>query len=209
MTYFTSDEHFWHANVIKYCSRPHASVEDMNEDMIKKWNSVVKPEDTVYCLGDFSMAFRSVELYSFRLNGIKYLIPGNHDMCHSYHKKSRSQENREKWIQKYKDYGWTVLPEQTTLDIGGLTVNICHHPYTTKYETENEDKYTRWRPNDDGKILLCGHIHEKWKVNKSIGGTFMINVGVDQWDFTPVSAEKIFQMIKDGLVQDKIILNKI
>ena len=197
MIYFTSDPHYWHANIIKFCNRPFASVEEMNEAMIRNWNEVVTPEDTVYCLGDFSMAFRPIEAYTPRLNGIKYLVPGNHDFCHSYHKKSRNADNRKMWIEKYEANGWKVLPEQTTLDIPGVaTVNMCHHPYRLvnaageTYNDEYDDKYEKWRPKDDGKWLLCGHIHEKWKV---VGR--MINVGVDQWDFKPVSIEEIKKII--------------
>lgn len=189
MIFFTSDHHFYHANVIRYCGRPFADVNEMNEKMILNWNSVVGPEDTVYYLGDFSMAFRPVEVITPRLNGIKYLVPGNHDFCHSYNKKSRKPENREKWIQKYKDNGWIVLPEQAELDIEGVAkVQLCHHPY--KLLHPSDDKYKNWRPKDDGRWLLCGHVHEKWKqIDK------MINIGVDQWDFKPVSVEEIKKII--------------
>lgn len=201
MIFFSSDQHYWHNNVIRYCTRPHASVEEMNEDMVLKWNQTVGPEDTVYVLGDFSLAFRAVETFPQRLMGNKILVPGNHDFCHSYHKKSRHKENQEKWIQKYRDHGFLVLPEQTTLDIEGLgTVNMCHHPYadktTVKDEGGYEDKYAKWRPNDDGKVLLCGHIHEKWHTKKSSKGTLMINVGVDVNGFKPVSADQIIELVK-------------
>ena len=198
MIYFTSDQHYWHNNVIRYCARPYASVEEMNEDMVNKYNEIVKPEDTVYCLGDFSLAFRAVEIYSFRLNGTRYLVPGNHDFNHSYNKKSRNVENHEKWDQKYRDYGWNILPEQTTLDLPGLgVVNICHHPYAGADSREDHgDKYARWRPVDDGKILLCGHIHEKWHTSKSPKGTLMINVGVDVNGFKPISLDEIISIAR-------------
>jgi calcineurin-like phosphoesterase family protein len=161
----------------------------MNEMMIKYWNDTVGPDDTVYCLGDFSMAFRAVELYSRRLNGTKYLVPGNHDFCHSYHKKSRNEEQRKFWTKKYEDHGWIVLPEQTTLDIPGVAiVNLCHHPYTLI--GPGDDKYLRWRPKDDGRWLLCGHIHQHWQIQNK-----MINVGVDVWNFRPVSIEDIKNII--------------
>jgi calcineurin-like phosphoesterase family protein len=174
----------------------------MNEDMIARWNNVVGPYDEVYCLGDFSLAFRSIELYSFRLNGIKHLVPGNHDMCHSYHKRSRKQDDRDKWIQKYKDYGWNVLPEQTTLDIPGLaTFNLCHHPYSDDNSNDSDagyqDKYAKWRPLDDGRVLLHGHVHEKFLTKKSSKGTLMINVGVDVHDFYPISIDRLAEIIKD------------
>ena len=189
MIYFTSDPHYWHANVIKLCNRPFASVEEMNDAMIKNWNSVVKPEDTVYCLGDFSLALRPAEIYTKILNGTKYLVPGNHDFCQSYHKKSRNAEKRKEWIAKYEEWGWKVLPEQTTLDIPGVaTVNMCHHPYVLI--GPYDDKYKAWRPKDDGRWLICGHVHEKWK----IAGR-MINVGVDVWDFKPVPITEIEKII--------------
>lgn len=197
MIFLSSDSHFYHNNVIRYCTRPFATVEEMNEAMVKEWNSVVGPDDTVYYLGDFSLAFRAVEIFSFRLNGRKLIVPGNHDFCHSYHKKSRSVENREKWLQKYRDYGWEILPEQTTLDIPGLaTFNLCHHPYSGQYELTNGDKYARWRPVDDGRILLNGHVHETWKTRRSPKGTLMINVGVDVWNFRPVSVEQLKELIE-------------
>lgn len=169
--------------------------------MVAKWNSVVKPEDEVYCLGDFSLAFRGVEVYSFRINGTRYLVPGNHDFCHSYHQKSRKLDNREKWVQKYKDYGWNVLPEQTTLNLEGIgIVNLCHHPYSddNSHDTSGyEDKYAKWRPADDGKVLLCGHIHEKWHTKKSSEGTLMVNVGVDVNGFFPVSEQQLVRTINE------------
>jgi len=160
---------------------------------VKLWNETVGPDDTVYCLGDFSMAFKPVETFTRRLNGIKYLVPGNHDFCHSYHKKARSVENRAKWVKKYEENGWIVLPEQTTLDISGVaTVNMCHHPYrliNAAGETY-DDKYARWRPKDDGRWLICGHVHERWKIVDR-----MINVGVDQWGFKPVPITEIEKII--------------
>lgn len=201
MIFFTSDPHYWHANVIKYCARPFASVEEMNEMMVIAWNYNVRPEDTVYVLGDFSLAFRAVETFPQRLLGNKILVPGNHDFCHSYHKKSRTPENQQKWIKKYEENGFQVLAEQTTLDLEGLgVVNLCHHPYSDGGKNDNDgngDKYEKWRPVDDGKILLCGHIHEKWKTKKSPKGSLMINVGVDVHSFTPVSLKKIISIAKD------------
>lgn len=195
MIYFTSDTHFWHNNVIKYCARPYASVEEMNEDLVKRWNEVVPPEATVFFLGDFSMTFLPVETFSFRLNGRKVLVPGNHDFCHSYHKKSRTLENREKWIQKYKDYGWEVWPEQHSITVDFIKYNLCHHPYADDQSGQG-DKYSSWRPDDDGTVLLCGHVHEKWKTKRSPKGTLQINIGCDVWDYKPVSLKEVMELIE-------------
>src|ERR1051325_7327680 len=162
----------------------------MNEMMVKNWNDVVGTEDTVICLGDFSLAARPVEAYSKRLNGTKLLVPGNHDFCHSTHKKSRSVEGAAKWKKFYEDNGWQVLPELHTLDIPGVaTVNLCHIPYHV-VDLDGPDKYKNMRPQDDGRWLICGHVHQTWRV---VGR--MINVGVDVWDMKPVSIEEISKII--------------
>ncbi len=75
--YFISDTHFGHSKMMKYCGRPFASVEEMDEGLISKWNARVPPTGTVYHLGDF--AFRNHEDYLRRLNGRIHLILGNHD----------------------------------------------------------------------------------------------------------------------------------
>ena len=79
--YFTSDTHFGHANIIRYCDRPFATVEEMDEAMIANWNAVVGRGDEVWHLGDFGWwrdAKRIRSIFS-RLNGKKRLIIGNHD----------------------------------------------------------------------------------------------------------------------------------
>src|SRR3989344_7984229 len=76
--WITSDHHFNHYNIIRYCKRPFGSVKEMNETMIKKWNKKVKPIDLVIHLGDFAFK-RSAGDFRKRLNGTILLIKGNHD----------------------------------------------------------------------------------------------------------------------------------
>ena len=72
--YFTSDTHFHHEGIIKFCSRPFKNVEEMNEALIANWNRVVRPEDIVFHLGDFCLG-GSAEWTGIleRLNGKIYL----------------------------------------------------------------------------------------------------------------------------------------
>jgi calcineurin-like phosphoesterase family protein len=78
--WFTSDTHFCHTNIIKYCNRPFTHIDAMNEALIDNWNKVVKPGDRVYHLGDFGFGKKEELLSIFkRLNGEKHFIIGNHD----------------------------------------------------------------------------------------------------------------------------------
>lgn len=84
-TFVVSDTHFGHANILTFVRkdgsrvRNFSSVEEMDEHMVAQWNSVVKPGDKVYHLGDVAMHGRFLPIVD-RLNGTKNLIRGNHDM---------------------------------------------------------------------------------------------------------------------------------
>lgn len=81
MIWFTSDTHFDHANIIQYCSRPFPDVDVMNNEMIGRWNDVVKDDDTVYHLGDFGFfktATRAVTVIRGLRGRIRF-VPGSHD----------------------------------------------------------------------------------------------------------------------------------
>lgn len=79
--FFTSDHHFSHENIIRYCKRPFSSAEEMDEKLIALWNETVGPDDIVWYLGDFAMKAHPKQMRSIfdRLNGRKRLIIGNHD----------------------------------------------------------------------------------------------------------------------------------
>ena len=78
--FVTSDTHFWHANIIRYCNRPWKTAEEMNDEMVRRWNSVVGKDDVVIHLGDFSFGSREkVKSVFDRLNGRIDLVMGNHD----------------------------------------------------------------------------------------------------------------------------------
>ena len=87
--FFTADEHYHHANIIKYCNRPFKNVDDMDTEIIKRHNEVVGDEDIVIHAGDFTMRknVREAKNYMKRLNGKHIFIRGSHDywMDDSYH----------------------------------------------------------------------------------------------------------------------------
>lgn len=78
--YLSADHHFSHANILRYCARPFGSVEEMDAEMIRRWNAAVSPGDTVVHLGDFALASRErISDLVAALNGRKVLVLGNHD----------------------------------------------------------------------------------------------------------------------------------
>ena len=84
--FFTSDTHFGHKNIIKFIDydgnrvRPFDTWEEADEIMVQNWNSVVKPEDKVYFLGDLCFNRNYGDKLMPRLLGKKCLIRGNHDL---------------------------------------------------------------------------------------------------------------------------------
>ena len=85
-TFLTSDTHFGHAGVCRFLRndgvtklRPWDTPEEMDEEMVKRWNERVRPKDKVYHLGDVVINRRALDIMS-RLNGDKVLIRGNHDI---------------------------------------------------------------------------------------------------------------------------------
>jgi len=104
MIWFTSDTHFGHANIIKYCKRPFKDVEEMNKTLIINWNSVVRPNDTVYHLGDF--AFDDPRKYIETLWGDILFVSGNHD---------------KQLLNFYRN-----IPQIRKIKIEDKTVTLCH-----------------------------------------------------------------------------------
>ena len=84
-TWFTADSHFSHTNIIKYSNRPYNSIEQMDNDIIDRWNKKLKPGDRLFILGDFCGQRRRPEILKSYLERIHlnkdgiFLIKGNHD----------------------------------------------------------------------------------------------------------------------------------
>ena len=176
-TWFTADLHLGHARIVELCGRPFADVGEMNEAIIARWNERVQPGDRVFVLGDVALG-RIAETLPLitRLHGDKLLVPGNHDRCWSGHSKVRSVDRT-----RYEDVGFTILPDLHRHGDWWL----CHLP--TAGDSHDEDRYRDHRPViPDGDWLVHGHVHEKWRVNGR-----QVNVGVDVWDFAPVSEDEV------------------
>jgi calcineurin-like phosphoesterase family protein len=131
-TWITSDTHFGHFNIIKYCNRPFRDTREMDEALIERWNASVKPEDTVYHGGDVYFGSANAETILSRLNGRKYLILGNHDnprdpLLHKFFRKIRL---------------WVPMKDQ-----GLLLSHVPVHPDQLEFY--------------DSGINVHGHIHDR------------------------------------------------
>lgn len=79
MHFAISDTHFGHSNVLKYDGRPFSSIDEHDETLIKNWNSVVRPNDEVWHLGDVARTVKLAQAIIPRLNGRIHIVRGNHD----------------------------------------------------------------------------------------------------------------------------------
>lgn len=130
--FFTSDTHFNHANILLF-RKQFSTVEEMNELMIERWNERVSKGDCVYHLGDFALGkpADAVEIRK-RLNGVLYLIRGNHDRVAEH----KSCFDSFVWI---KDYHRVKVGEQK--------IYLCHYAFRT------------WNCMHHGSWHLHGHSH--------------------------------------------------
>lgn len=195
--FFTADLHLGHANIIEYTHRPYRSVEDMNDDLVDRWNTRVGPADIVWVLGDVALGNLDESLeYVGLLNGEKHLVPGNHDRvfrCEGA-KYARASE-------RYLDAGFVEVHEpQVSLAIPTdrpgiqLSVTACHFPYMGDSKDGHEDRFQDHRPKDRGGYLVHGHVHGS--LGRKSGR--MIDVGVDAWGGYPVAAETIAVWLTAG-----------
>ena len=169
MTYFTSDQHFGHFNIIRLCSRPFGTVEEMDEALLSKWNAKVKADDTVYILGDLFFRAAKVEPILKTLNGRKHLIVGNHD--HTWMKRVEAS-----------DY-FASVQTLKEVEIDGRVLTLCHYPMLSY-------------PQARRGYMVYGHIHNNvrddyWPLIAR--RSRMLNAGVDVNDFEPVTFDELVE----------------
>ena len=155
-SWFTSDHHFFHKKIIKYCarSRPFDTIEEMNEGLIERWNERVKPGDDVYHLGDFSFGTheKTAAILS-RLKGNIHLILGNHDRAFQSGLIHSLTE-----VTTYKE-----LPTKKF----GVPIVLCHFPIES------------WHRRDYQSIHVHGHLHSTSGHHPCTQMANRLDVGVD------------------------------
>lgn len=169
MIYYTSDLHLGHQNVIQHCDHPFVTADEMDEELIRRWNAVVHRNDIVYIIGDFSFrSHRSVEEYLDALKGHKHLILGNHDR--SWMKKANIEGRSE-----------SVSPMHSINDAGHM-VTMCHYPMMS------------WPGMSHNGYMVYGHIHNNTNADYwplIADRPLMLNAGVDINDFKPVTLDEM------------------
>ena len=162
--FFTADMHFMHDNIIYYTKRPFATIKDMNKVLKKNWNEVVSDDDIVYVLGDVHVHF-NIEL--IKLEKICRSLNGKKILILGNH-------DRLPVFDYINILGFESV--HTFLYLDEYHLNLTHDPATCiNYGVKNQ----RW---------LCGHVHNLFK---RLGD--VINVGVDVWDYKPVSLDVILE----------------
>ena len=169
--FFTSDHHFGHTNIIRFSERPFSSVEEMDQELIKRWNEKVSPLDIVYHLGDISLARpeRTKEILD-QLNGSIFLVKGNHD------KSALSYAKRFEWI---KDY-YELSVEDADAPNGRQKIILFH--YAMKV----------WRSSFRGTWHLYGHSHGHLFDDET---SRSFDVGVDCHNYEPLSYDDVKAII--------------
>lgn len=183
--FFTSDTHFSHKNIIRYCDRPFASVEEMNKGIITMWNETVPKDGIVFHMGDvcFGGNARWEEMLS-QLNGTIYLIRGNHDMEHPPQHLFGGV------------YDQLMIQVEGDEEIPLQKIFMHHFPFLT------------WPEQHRGCWQLFGHIHSKngvsaWSGKLQAG---QYDVDMDNNDYKPVSFQQVKEIItKQALYATKTI----
>lgn len=187
--FITSDTHFSHARIIELAGRPFATVEEMNAELIRRWNETVGPDDVVLHLGDLALGpiANSIPLTA-QLHGHRLLVPGNHDRVSPATQTRRAVE---RFAPLYEAAGWTILPEVITGTRTGRSLMASHYPYSG--DTQGDDRHLAHRPADRGLPLLHGHTHDR--ENGPDGHQF--HVGVDAFGFAPIPMTLIDAWLED------------
>ena len=174
--WFTSDTHFYHENIIRFCHRPFAGVEEMNEELIRLWNQTVPPDGIVFHLGDVCLGKTSNwERVLPRLNGRINLILGNHDM---------------KYVNRGFMGRFDFVTQQMSIRVDEQSIILNHNPFLCYGGSYRNT----WQ--------LFGHVHSSPVPNKGLDTPrlnmlfpLQYDVGVDNNGYRPVSYAQVRAII--------------
>ena len=194
MIWFTADQHFGHANIIKFTNRPFADVDEMDKHLIDRWNSSVASADTVYHLGDFTLGVVTRARHYFsQLNGKIYVLGNDwhHDRrwLPTWHIPGEEPRIRIGVAPFFSASSLRVaiLPPLHVLEFSELgtdehplAVTLCHYPIAV------------WDRKHYGAWHLFGHSH-----GQHDNGGFSFDVGVDAHNYDPVSLDQVIWYMRE------------
>jgi len=176
-TFFTSDTHFNHAHIIRFCTRPFTDVNQMNEALIRNWNRVVGQNDVIFHLGDFCFGGKAAwNSILDRLNGRIFLILGNHDL----------KNYRPDLASRFEH-----VTMQMHIEVGKQEIYLNHNPFLC------------YGGAYDNTWQLFGHVHTgPHNTGIDIPRLKMLfplqyDVGVDNNAFAPVSFNRVRDLINE------------
>lgn len=156
-TWFISDTHFGHKNIIRHCSRPFNDIQEMDSMILDNINNVVMPKDTLWHLGDFAWGDPEQYLDKIKCNKIN-LVFGNHDK--KYGAKLRRAEEKGK-LKIF--YGFVDTK------FNGIKFTLCHYPMRS------------WSCSCHGAIQLYGHVHNSEDKSVVLRNQFNLSVEVNKY----------------------------
>ena len=176
--WFTSDLHFGHRNVIRFCNRPFADEKEMGQALIQNWNNTVGDNDIVFVLGDtfWFNDSHSIKRVLSQLKGKDiYILPGNHDDFEHYY---RVDDPR---IHLCADVVTCWITEQNKPK---REIWMSHYPMMT------------WPHRENGAWQLFGHIHSNQDRTEGVDQDLplhwnQLDVGCDFWDYEPVDLREL------------------
>lgn len=182
--WITSDQHFGHANILKFCDRGFDNIEEHDEQLIEEWNKVVKFPDVVYHLGDFTLGDLKVFTRVIRrLSGKIKIVPGGHDW-------RWLDQIEEDWDIASKDAWIDILPPLYTLSLSRKKQRpevfvLCH--YAMKV----------WDRSHFNSSNLFGHSH-----SMLTGDGKQMDVGIDNAHklygaYRPISLDEVRAYLLD------------
>lgn len=174
-TFIIADTHFGHANILKYEPERNGVLgTHPDHQMMKLWNETVSQTDTVFHLGDFAFKSEAVQKWAKKLNGIKYLIRGNHD--------KGAQTYLENGFAGVIDFSAKGEPAYYIAEVDGTRILFSHYPIVSDGFDD-----THWRflakvfDQEHCDINIHGHVH-----SMQLNEKFCINASIEAIGYTPV-----------------------
>jgi calcineurin-like phosphoesterase family protein len=168
-TFFISDPHFDHVNILRYANRPFRSVEEMNDTILRRYNEVVRDDSLVFFLGDmaFGRGSRTPKWWLSQLRGHIIYIKGSHD-------------------HGIRPTNTVDCHDVYVLDTGAGKVLLTHEP------SQAHDRFRKEQVKMEWEWMIHGHTHDTRLINVQRRS---VCVCVEAINYRPISLQQIREAI--------------